>query len=219
MAYYPSCISDSQICNNCYASQSCTNCGSSNSPHSCSSFCNSGCNTICNSSQAFCSIGIENINSHSDVPKYTPVCQVKDEIIIRNWTAVYWNSIRTRLLKASTLGAKQPQGAPPAFTNAAASPPPQLVAHPPESLITAEKYNQVVDNLNHFGAALTKVAKEDVIKAAHSVALNTGNTNAKFKSNVCDVCNAGSENRNNCNCACQCSCGCDCGCGCNCSSR
>ncbi len=217
MATYPSCISNSQICNNCYASQSCTNCVDGSGSHPCSAFCNSGCNTKCNSCQTFCQLSVENINNHSDVPSYTPTCAVQDEIISKNWTAKYWNDLQTRLKKAATLGLVQTQGSIPSSTPAVQDTNlGTATSHPANSLIDAKKYNEMIAMMNFFRQSLATVNAEDVIKAAMAKRLNDGAAGARFNVAVCDVCNVTGQNRNDCNCSCQCSCGCSCNCTCAC---
>lgn len=46
---YPSCINDTELCNFCYANQTCVNCVDGSGSHPCSAYCDSGCNTICDS--------------------------------------------------------------------------------------------------------------------------------------------------------------------------
>lgn len=216
MATYPSCISASQLCTFCYASQSCTTCANRNSDgNPCANYCNSGCNTRCDTAQTFCNLGVQTINNHTDVPNFPAGCLVKDELIFRSWTATFWNTLRTQLTNASKLGLVKKQGTIPASTAAVADPCNDV--HPANSLITAEKYNQVIAMLNFFNQNLPKVNQFDVIRASHALALQTGYNSGTFNKDVCDVCNVGNENRNSCNCSCACSCSCTCACSCSCA--
>ena len=205
MTTYPSCITDSQLCNSCYASQSCTNCKDDNSPPSCSDYCNSGCNTTCKSAQTFCSNGVQKIVNHADVPSFMSGCWAKDQIIYNNWKATDWNNVLKALSKAASLGKERSQGSLPSYTSASSN-----------GVVTAEIYNSMVDCINFFNKSISKVNVNDVIRASHALALETGYNSATFNSSVCDVCNAGNENRNDCNCDCDCDCDCSCGCSCDC---
>lgn len=217
MATYPACISDGQICTFCYASESCETCANEDSgPNPCETYCNSGCNTMCDAAQTFCYNGVLQTILHTDVAPYPDCCTVKDEIIHRNWTANFWNQIRNAMMITSELGIVKNQGSIPP-SDAAVADPCMNAPHPDGSLITAEKYNQVADMINFFNEAVAHVNMNDVIMGAHSLALKTGYEAKTFNMDVCDVCNAGNENRNNCNCSCACSCTCTCPCDCSCS--
>lgn len=223
MTYYPSCITDFQICNFCYASESCLNCNDGNSWRQCSNYCNTGCNTICITAQTFCNLGVETVVDHADVtPKTLNGCWQKDEFIFRNWTASFWNTLIKSITDAAKLGVVQNQGTPPGATQAVADP--CNNTHPANSLVTAEKYNQQVARINFFnkslstviGAAQVGCENADVIRGTHAMALKNGYETMKFNKNVCDVCNVPEQNRNSCNCSCTCSCACQCGCDCDC---
>lgn len=226
MACYPSQALGGRagICSSCYASQSCTTCSDANSPQACSAYCNTGCNTVCVAIQNFCSIGIESVYDHSDVGNQTFPCLAENEIIIKQWTAIWWNSYLDRLDSIYNIpgnnsgeGAKQPN---PGINRvrAVASPPPQTAAHPANSLITADKYNQIAGTLRNVNAAVDDVAQNDVIKHEIAEALQSGWENATWNSEVCDICNAAAnQNANNCNCSCNCTCPCSCPCLCPCS--
>ncbi len=205
MATYPSCIADSQLCSSCYASQSCLTCADGDSGNSCSAYCNSGCNTSCNSAQTFCNLGVQTIVNHSDVPAYPGEAVSINDIIAYKWTATFWNSLRSQLQNAATLGQVQNQGSIPS-SDAVAT----------DYIVTAAYYNQVVAMINFFNSSVSTAAIEDVIYATRAEALRTGYNTAKFNTTVCDICNAGNENRNDCNCSCDCDCGCSCDCDCSC---
>lgn len=199
----------------------CTICNS-NSPHvqpNCSGSSNStacgacvACNTVCVDQQAYCLISRENINTHGDVGTYTNICMAQNEIIIKQWTAAWWNDLQDDLLTANTVGKTQSQGASLTMTPAVASPPPQNAAHPANSLITAEKYNQIIRGLNAFNQTINEATQNDPIKAARALAFQTGFNAARFNSGVCDVCNASAQSHFNCSCNCTCSCECSCPC-------
>lgn len=211
---YPACITDYQLCNDCYASQSCTNCINNNTPPTCSDYCNSGCNTICDVAQTFCYNGVLTVIDHADVPDFMTGCWVKDEFIFRNWRAADWNKVLDNLAAAAALGFEQNQGTIPAQIKVTADP--ENAPHPPGSLVTAAAYNSMVDSINFFNQNLPHVNVGDVIRGAHALALEEGYNGMTFNDNVCDVCNAGNENRNLCNCDCDCMCDCSCDCDCDC---
>lgn len=227
MTYYPSCISDSEICEDCYASETCQNCYNGSGDHPCSDYCNSGCNTICDVAQTFCYNKVLTVIDHADVPAFPDGCWVKDEFIFRNWTAKFWNDVTKYISDASELGVDTSQqdsaGTLPSFDQAVADR--CNNAHPQGSLITATFYNQMCDLINFFNQNLQHVVgyfstpadPGDVIRGAHAMALKDGYESMTFNSDVCDVCNAGNENRNKCNCSCVCSCSCACDCSCSCT--
>lgn len=225
---YPECITDDELCSKCYASESCMNCFNGSGDHGCSAYCDSGCNTICDVAQTFCYNGVETVVDHADITKWPYNCYVKDEFIFRNWRSAMWNERINQLTKAAGLGlvCKQSQssgGIP--SSGAFTTPDPQNFPHPANSLVTADKYNKMVARINYFrkslstvkGAAEVGCEAADVIRGTHAMALYNGFNSMKFNTNVCDVCNAGNENRNDCNCDCDCDCTCDCDCYCNCS--
>lgn len=214
---YPSCISDSEICNFCYASQTCVNCVDGSGNHPCSAYCNTGCNTKCDVAQTFCYNGVLTVIDHADVPDFMTGCWVKDEFIFRNWRAADWNKVLDQLKDAAALGLVENQGTIPAQIKVTADP--ENAPHPAGSLVTAAAYNSMVDSINFFNQSLAHVNVGDVIRGAHALALETGYNSMTFNDSVCDVCNAGNENRNmcNCDCDCACTCSCDCTCACSCS--
>lgn len=214
MTYYPSCITDSQICNKCYASESCQNCTDGSGNHPCSAYCNSGCNTICISEQTFCALGVEVTIDHADVKPYPQGCWEKDQFIFRNWTAEMWNNVLGWIDDTAKLGVEQNQGTPPGHTKV--NPDPDNVTHVENSLVTAEKYNQMVAKINFFNQSLATVKQGDVIRGTHAMALKDGYEDKTFNQDVCDVCNVPDQNRNSCNCSCVCSCSCSCNCTCSC---
>lgn len=186
----------------------------------CAVWCNSSCNTVCDSVQAYCSKGRQLITSHGTVGAYPPpACMAKDQFIFRNWTAEYWNGLIDQLDTAEQMGETKPQGTGPVATPAA--PDPCNDTHIPNSLVTAEKYNQVVAKLNRFNLNIATVNVGDVIRGAHAVALHEGHASATFNTDVCDVCNVSGQTSPKCDCwcgcACSCPCGCDCPCSCDCS--
>lgn len=220
----PSClnIAASGFCATCNTSQDrscCTSTGSQNSgpnAHACASICNS-CQNVCNSPQNYCAIGRQKITSHADTKPFPTFCMVTNEIIIKNWTAVNWNTIIANLQTAYGLGRLKNQGNAPKMTDVVGSPPPQSISqHPANSLVTAEKYNEIVAALKGFvGTSLSTVNVEDVIKGTHAKAQETNYNGANFSTSVCDICNS-SPQFTSCPCSCDCSCACDCSCGCSC---
>lgn len=120
----------------------------------------------------------------------------KDEFIFREWTSEWWNDYQDDLLTADKMGKKVSQSAGVSFA-ARTTPDPTNVPHPANSLVTAQKYNEMVTALSKFSSTISKVKgaaevgceNADVIRASHAVALKTGYNNAKFKSTVCDICN------------------------------
>lgn len=215
MPTYPPCASLSLICETCNSSQSRANCA-----QYCSSTCDAGYNTSCKSAQSFCRIASQLIEGHADVPAVaSPSCYSKDEFIHKAWTAKYWNDLRERFKKASGLGLVQKQGNVPIASPAVKSDNSGAAnSHPQNSLITADKYNEVIRMMNAFNQSLPTVKKDDVIKAAHAIALVNGTANAKFNINVCDICNAGGQRVGGCGQPCACFCGCPCSCPCPCSN-
>lgn len=182
----------------------------------CAVYCNQPCNTVCVTVQAYCSIGRQLITSHQTVGAYPPPpCMVKDEFIFRNWTAKYWNGLIDQIDTAEMMGETKCQEVGPAATYAA--PDPCNNTHVPNSLVTAEKYNQVVAKLNRFNLNLATVNVGDVIRGTHAQALHNGHADATFNTDVCDVCNTEGQNSPKCDCDCDCPCGCPCGCTCPCS--
>lgn len=213
------------VCTNCNAANPfvgtdcCTSTAGTNSttnPAACSSYCNSVCNTVCNTVQAYCSIGVQYIRSHGDVGAHPAIsCTAKDEFIFRNWTATYWNSLIDKIDTAEQVGKTVKQGAGTTATRAAADP--QNVTHVANSLVTAQKYNQQAQKISRFNVTVAQVNKDDVIRGAQAKALVDQYNNARFNTNVCDVCNASGQTNPTCNCDCPCACSCSCGCACTCS--
>lgn len=200
--------------NNPYSNSSCSG---SNNYAACSSYCNSSCNTVCNTVQAYCSIGYQYIRNHGDVGAHPSIaCVARDELIFRNWTAAYWNSLIDKLDTAEMVGKTKNQGW--SVTAEVAVADPCNDAHPAGSLVTAGKYNQVATKINHFNQATPMVSVGDVIKGLHALALRTNYNNATFFTNVCDVCNTSGQTspKCDCNCPCPCNCSCPCSCSCNC---
>lgn len=71
MATYPSCINLSEHCNKCNTGQSYPGCANrNNGQQACSVYCNSGCNTVCNSAQGICKVHSQFIKNHADVGAY-----------------------------------------------------------------------------------------------------------------------------------------------------
>lgn len=208
------------VCTHCNAANPYSNASCNNSTNyaSCSSYCVSSCNTVCNTTQAYCSIGHELIQSHADVSTHPPIaCTVRDELIFRNWTASYWNSLIDKLDTAEVMGKTQTHGAGPNATYAAPDPCNQIT-HPANSLVTAEKYNQVATKINRFHRSIATVNVGDVIRGLHAAALVSDYNAATFNTNVCDVCNTSGQTNPTCNCNCPCACGCSCTCSCSCGS-
>lgn len=194
------------------------------------------CNTVCQASkQAYCTIHSQYIKDHADVGPYDEICHAKDEFIFRNWTAAWWNDYQDDLLTADRVGKRQPHEGGVSFPDGRAVADPCNNNHPSGSLVTAKKYNDLANGVEKFpGASVPKVKGSaevgceaaDVIRASHALALKTAYNNAKFKVNVCDVCNTASQFTFSCSCNCSCSCSCTCGttdaggcsrgCGCSC---
>lgn len=183
---------------------------------SCSAYCNSSCNTICNSSQAYCSIGRQSITSHGDIGSAPQPggSTATDQLIHKAWTAQYWNSLIDKLNAAEGLGRQSRQGSSGSATKVSADP--TNSTHPSNSLITAEKYNQIRQKFAGFSASYPAVNAGDVIKSSHAEAMKTAFQRARFKTSVCDICNAGMQHAGSCGCNCSCSCDCNCGCSCPC---
>lgn len=213
-------------CRNVNASPFCTNCNTNQSAPDCrqSDPCPS-CNTKCTSCQAYCQLGYQLIESHGTVKDYKdPSCMAKDEFIFRNWTAQYWNTLQTMLLTADKMGLSSPHNAGVSFPNGPAAPDPTNSLHPQNSLITAQKYNDVAVALGKFSSSISQVVGVsqngvgDVIRGTHAVAISRGYHNAKFKTSVCDICNASGYQHAGCSCNSACNCYCSCSCGCDCAS-
>ena len=226
----PSCISDAQICSLCDTvqnpSDACISTGSKNSSNNksaCSAYCNTGCNTKCNTAQTYCNLGYEFIKTVGGTYPIKEVCGASNEKcgydqydrIDTTWSAKNWNSLIDNIEKAEKSGSKSGQGSGGTATAAVSNKP-----------ITMSQYNEIVTKLNAFkNTSIDKASRlnnQDIITATKANALRNGYNNAKFKSTVCDVCNAGGEHIGgtcgcNCSCACSCSCGCPCPCPCNCS--
>ena len=208
-------------CSNVNASPFCTNCNTNQSEYGCHKDdpCPE-CNTMCTSCQSYCQLGKQLIINHGTVNEYRdPACMAKDEFIFRNWTAKYWNTLQRMLLTADKMGETQTQNANVAFPNGPAAPDPRNETHIENSLITAKKYNDVVTALGKFSSNSEKVVGVsdngigDVIKGDHAKAISSGYKAAKFKMNVCDICNGTGFQHASCSCnsACNCSCGCSSG--------
>lgn len=226
----PAClnIAASPFCKNCNTDQSrncCTSSAGDNMAtnyHTCDAICNS-CQNDCNTVQNYCGadLNMQLIIDHADTGQYPTYCMVKDEFIFRNWTAERWNEIISNLQTAYALGRLQNHGTAPAMTDAA--PDPKNETHIPNSLVTAEKYNQVAAAINGFvGTSLPTVAVGDVIRGTHAQLQKEHYEKAKFNTTVCDICNTSAQFTEcpctcDCDCACDCSCGCSCDCNCNCS--
>lgn len=194
----------------------------------CSAYCDSNPNTVCNKSQAYCEIGHQLIKNHKDVGAHPEIkCTAKDEFIFRNWTAEYWNSLIDKMDTAEIVGLVHAQGS--LIDPEHVTPDPKNVPHPAGSLVTGDKYNEMVSVMNRFQAGLDVVQGAskvgcmgaDVIRGAHALAIVNGYAQAKFEGTVCDICNGHSETNPtcscNCPCPCSCSCGCDCDCNCSCN--
>lgn len=224
---------DKPMCTGCntndpHTKPSCCDGGGSNTTNNadtCSAWCVVSCNSVCDTAQAYCSIGHEKINSHSDVGAHPAIsCISKDEFIFRNWTARYWNSLGDKLDTAENVGYTENQGVTAAHSVAVADP--CNNNHPGGSLVTASKYNEIVKKLNRFhlslgsvkGAAQVGCELADVIRGAHAAALVNGYNSATFNPGVCDQCNITGQTNPTCDCNCDCPCDCNCGCSCGCSN-
>ncbi|MBE6148312.1 MAG: hypothetical protein E7167_02190 [Firmicutes bacterium] len=208
MPYYPA-GTVNEVCEACYASES--SCKPDFGSSTESTYCGN-CNVQCNTSQSFCSIGIQNISSHGNVGSFSGFGATSDNLIFEKWTASKWNELQQLYEIANGLGIKQNQGASFSFTRAAADP--CNNTHPANSLITAEKYNEFSTAAEKFGSYIPTVTggpSGTVITAGHSTNLENGFSNAKFNTSVCDICNAGTEH----NCGYNCSCNYNCGYNCN----
>lgn len=225
----PAClnIAAAPFCQTCNTSQNRNCCTSRTSyngntnEHDCSAVCNS-CQNPCNTVQSYCRLGIQSITAHADTHAYPTYCEAKDEFIFRNWRATdVWNVIIDNLKTAYALGRLEHHGTAPTMTYAAGDP--QNVTHVANSLVTAEKYNQIAAAINGFvGTGLATVQVNDVIRATHASNQHKEYDAAKFNTSVCDICNVSSQFTDcpcacDCDCACSCPCGCDCACNCNCS--
>jgi len=172
------------------------------------------CNTSpCNSSQAYCSIGYENITSHGDVGSFS-FGAGSNQTIWKVWTAAKWNLLQDNYDTANDVGKVQKQGAGLSFTPATSD---DGFTHAKSSLITAAIYNQFSTAASGFNSSIPAVTQNSTIKASHSTAIDSGYASSKFNTDVCDVCNAGSEHNCSYNCACNYNCSYNCGCNYNCS--
>lgn len=210
-------------CQNVNASPFCTVCNTNQSRYWCyqTDPC-PGCNTNCTSCQTYCQVGWEYIKNDPDVGPYDDsICMAKDEFIFRNWTAEWWNDYQDDLLTADKMGKKESHNKGVQFPDGRAVADPENSPHPAGSLVTAKKYNEMVQALSLFSANIATVlgvadnGVGDVIRGTHAIALQTGYNNAKFKSSVCDICNATGFQHAACSCnnACSCYCACSCPCG------
>jgi len=222
----PSCINIAAggFCETCNTSQDhncCTSTGSTNGSTDvwgCGAVCNS-CQNVCNSCQAYCQIGLEGIIQHGDVPPFPNMCVAQNEIIIKQWTAANWNQIIANLKQAWENGRLKPHGPFPGAQNVAsdAATTGASTVHVANSLITAQRYNELVTIINGLGGlSINAVAVDDVIKAAHAQALQNGYNQSTFNGSVCDICNVSGAQITSCPCSCNCSCACSCSCGCSC---
>lgn len=60
---------------------------------------------VCETKQAYCSIGRQRITSHGDINPHPAIaCVAKDQEIRKNWTAAYWNALIDELGTAEKLG-------------------------------------------------------------------------------------------------------------------
>lgn len=228
----PSCITNAQICSLCNTAQSfssaCTSKSSKNSKNNeqkCSVYCNSGCNTKCNTAQTYCNLEHEFISSVGGSYPIKEVCGSYNQDcgynqydrIDTTWSATNWNSLIKCITTAENSGSGDgAQGSVGTVTAAKSNDP-----------ITMSQYNEIVTKLNGFNnTSIDKASRlnnQDIITATKANALRSGYNNAKFKTTVCDICNAGEEHvapagcHCNCNCSCACSCACGCSCPCNCS--
>jgi hypothetical protein len=208
--FYPGKTID-DICVTCYTGQA--SCTKSQGCQTQAAPCASNCNTKCLTAQTYCNIGYQSISSHGDVGSFSGFKAPEKGLIFKSWTAEKWNLLQKKFEAAMDVGQKVSQGVEVSFTRAAADP--DNKDHPDNSLITADKYNEFVAAINGFGGKLDEVvAKKTPIMLSHSTDLDNGFTNAKFKTTVCDLCNAGKQYSCTYNCSCnyQCSCNHHCSC-------
>lgn len=164
-------------------------------------------------------MGIQYISTHGDVGPFSGFGVATDNLIFKKWTASKWNELQKLYETANSLGLKSSQNGNFSFTRAQADPCNNL--HPANSLITAEKYNQFSSAAKAFSAIIPTVSgvtdtnPGTVIEKKHSDALETGFSNSKFKTSVCDICNVGTQH--NCGYNCQCNYNCSYNCYYNCS--
>lgn len=210
------------FCKYCNTSQK-NNVNCKNSSSNCSG-CQT-CNTKCTDKQNYCDYGYQKIFRHPDVGPYTDICMAKDEFIFREWTSEWWTDYQSDLLTADKMGMTHKMSNNPSLTQT--TPDPTNVPHPANSLVTADKYNELVDALALFHTSIPKVKgaaqvgceNADVIRASHALALKTGYNSATFDNTVCDRCNtSGNQVGGSCRCgsacgACYCTCSCSCGSG------
>ena len=216
--YYPCDETKSSLCTSCNTTQTvsscCTSTSSSNSStqaEGCSSHCNTGCNSKCNVCQTLCENNVEYIKQHADVGGYPGVQVSQGWFIHENWTANFWKQLIDALDTAESVGKTKSQGSAKEVSDPVVG-----------NAITASFYNDIRDKLCNFHVSYDKVQKDDIITAARANAIMTAYNNAKFDSNICDVCNSGDQSMHpscacNCNCSCSCSCNCGCSCPCECA--
>ena len=218
--YYPCNQTSYSMCRTCVTVQSgasscCTSSTSKNSSGSqawsCSSYCNVGCNSICNTGQGICAVHSQYIKDHADVGAYPGGTVNPNDFIHLNWTPAFWNSLIGKLNTAEAVGKTSSQG-----SGGYVSAP-----HASEDVATANLYNQIRSKITNFNTYYSTVSNDQLISATVANAMKTAYEDAKFDSSVCDVCNAGDQSIHggcNCNCSCDCSCSCGCSCGpCSCS--
>ena len=205
--FYPA-SSVSNICTSCYSSGQSSSCKPKNGSSQNSTYCGS-CNTSCNTSQAYCSIGYQLISSHGDVGSFSGFNVSKDDIIFKKWTHEKWNQLQNKYKIAGSVGKTFSQGSP-SFTQVDTN-----------DIITADLYNEFYTAAQNFNASsyISKVEKNNVIKESHSTALENSFSHSKFNSSVCDICNVGRQHNcgYNCNCNYNCNHNCDYNCSYNCS--
>lgn len=206
--YYPA-KTITETCYACYVSGESSDCrpakgNSQNSSKACGT-----CNVICNSSQAYCNISKESISSHEDVGSFSGFnVSSTTDIICEKWTVSKWNELQDKYLTANNMGYTESQGEDIEFTRAVSKEP-----------YTAASYNEFVSAASKFNSSISSVDVNDIIRVAHSTALETGFSKGKFDSSVCDICNVGGQHSCGYNCSCNYNCSYNCyyNCSYNCS--
>lgn len=157
-------------------------------------YCKDDKNSICNTSQAYCRIGIYNIQNHEDVGSFEYFNANSNDLITDIWTAKKWNNLQELYEKASWVGATESQKQKEKL---------DIKRVNKDEFITHTAYNDLINASNFFEQKFNTVNKNDLITKALSDILDEGIKNAKFHSSVCDVCNSGGQAFCAYNCACN----------------
>ncbi len=197
-SFYPAKTRE-EVCKACYVSGESDSCRPNFGNAQNSSLACADCNIECNTAQAYCSIGYESITSHGDVGSFSGFGAKAEDMIYKVWTKDKWNELQDDYLTANAMGQESSQGGSFSFSSFDSG-----------VYYTAAKYNEFSKAASAFSSSTPEVKAEDLIKVSHSTALETGFSNGKFGSSVCDICNAGTQHNCGYNCSCNYNCSYNC---------